>query len=278
MFGVHYIALLIFSMAPMWQTTVALKSSNRHAGIANSFSSLYALSPLVRPTDVSNQPTSTTASMKHGRHSVFLGREGQTKVTSPIVICGPSGVGKGTLIGMLLERYGNQMAFAVSHTTRHPREGEVDGREYNFVTHEKMEESIRKGEFIEFCEVHKNFYGTSIQAVSDIISSQQICILDLDTQGVQSLKALEMEEQLGFPVRYVFIAPPSIEHLRTRLTARGTETREQVQGRLSTAEKELTWFQQNHGVFDAVVVNDDLKKAVRELDECVIGWNPDFKT
>ena len=127
------------------------------------------------------------------------------KTNLPLVLCGPSGVGKSTLIKRLKEDFPGAFGFSVSHTTRSPRAGEVDGKDYNFVTDKAvMEADIAAGKFLESANVHGNFYGTSWAAIESVKAAGQICILDIDVQGVASCR------KAGFPVGfYVFIAPPS---------------------------------------------------------------------
>lgn len=191
-----------------------------------------------------------------------------TEPLKAVVFCGPSGVGKGTLIGMLMQRFPNdQFGFSVSHTTRPPRDGEVDGVHYNFTTIEDMKKDIADGKFIEYAEVHGKYYGTSIAAVETVQASGKICILDIDVQGVQKVKQSPLQPY------YIFISPPSMEALEKRLRGRGTEAEEQVKTRLANAAKELEYGQQA-GNFDRVFVNADLKQCFEDLVECVKEWYP----
>lgn len=151
----------------------------------------------------------------------------------PVVVCGPSGVGKGTLLGRLLDEHPDDFGFSVSHTTRAPRQGEVDGTHYNFVDHATMEGMISRGEFIEYARVHKNIYGTSIAAVRAVSSTGKTCLLDIDVQGANSVKKTDLN------ARFIFISPPSFEVLEARLRGRGTETDEQVATRLANARTEM---------------------------------------
>jgi len=115
----------------------------------------------------------------------------------PVVVCGPSGVGKGTLIEMLMKRFPNeQLGFSVSHTTRPPRDGEKDGVHYNFTTVDQMKKDIADGKFIEYAEVHGKYYGTSIEAVQSVQKSGKICILDIDVQGAEKVKKSSLEVRL----------------------------------------------------------------------------------
>ncbi|KAK8391351.1 hypothetical protein O3P69_017155 [Scylla paramamosain] len=180
----------------------------------------------------------------------------------PLVLCGPSGAGKSTLMKKLFDEFGSYLGFSVSHTTRSPRIGEEHGKHYYFVTVEEMEKAIDNKEFIEHAKYSGNLYGTSRKAVDDVLSNGKICILDIDLQGVQQVKETDLQAY------YVFIRPPSIEHLRERLLARGTETEESLKRRLDTAEKEMAYGEQESN-FDKVIVNDDLERAYQELKEFV---------
>lgn len=184
----------------------------------------------------------------------------------PVVIAGPSGVGKGTLIAKLMEEFKNIFGFSVSHTTRDPRPGEEDGVHYNFTTRDSMEGEIKEGKFIEFADVHGNFYGTSKAAVDKVADAGKICILDIDVQGVRSVKAAEMNPT---PI-FIFIKPPSMDLLEQRLRGRGTETEEKVQKRLKGAKAELDYADDNGGAnFDNVIVNDDLEKAYEAIKDAL---------
>lgn len=185
----------------------------------------------------------------------------------PIVFAGPSGVGKGTLVKKLMDKFPKSFGFSVSHTTRAPRPGEEDGVHYNFVEKASMEEEISKGMFIEYAHVHTNIYGTSIAAVDKVKSQGKICILDIDIQGVQSVKKSSLE------AKYLFINPPSTEALEERLRGRGTETEEKIQVRLKNALGELD-FGKGEGNFDASVTNDDLEKCFNEIVTIIDGWYP----
>lgn len=170
----------------------------------------------------------------------------------PVLISGPSGVGKGTLISKLMDEYPSTFGFSVSHTTRAPRDKEKDGVHYHFTERSIMERDIRDGKFLESAHVHGNLYGTSIEAVEVVTDSGKRCILDIDVQGARSVKASSLE------VTSIFICPPSFEELEKRLRARGTETEEQVQKRLRNARTELE-HGKSSGFFDHILVNDDLE-------------------
>jgi len=183
----------------------------------------------------------------------------EVQLPRPVIFAGPSGVGKGTLIEMLMKRFPDeQFGFSVSHTTRKPREGEVDGVHYNFSTVETMKKEIDEGKFIEYAEVHGNYYGTSVASVEKVQSAGKICILDIDVQGVQSVKKSTLK-----PV-YLFISPPSMEELERRLRGRGTEKEESIQRRLNNASEEMKYGNQA-GNFDCVFVNSDLNATFEDI-------------
>lgn len=187
---------------------------------------------------------------------------------SPVVFAGPSGVGKGTIVGLLMKRMPTVFGFSVSHTTRAPRPGEVDGQHYHFVEKSAMEYAIHNGEFIEHANVHTNIYGTSYKAVSSVRSTGKICILDIDIQGVKNVKKSDLD------CRFLFIAPPSFEVLESRLRGRATEAEDKIKVRLEAAEAELA-YGKTPGNFDALVVNGELEAAYAEVVSYLSLWYPD---
>ncbi|XP_010278968.1 PREDICTED: guanylate kinase 2-like [Nelumbo nucifera] len=176
----------------------------------------------------------------------------------PIVISGPSGVGKGTLINKLMKDFPSMFGFSVSHTTRAPRDKEKDGVHYHFTERSIMEKDIRDGKFLESASVHGNLYGTSIEAVEVVADAGKRCILDIDVQGARSVRASSLD------AIFIFICPPSFEELEKRLRARGTETEEQVQKRLKNARAELEQGRSS-GLFDHILVNDDLERCYKNI-------------
>lgn len=179
-----------------------------------------------------------------------------------LVIAGPSGVGKGTLIAKLRAEYPALFGFSVSHTTRGPRPGEEDGVHYNFTTVDKLLEEVNAGKFIEHAEVHGRHYGTSVAAVEKVREQGKICILEIDVQGCRSARAK------GLQAKYLFVAPPSIESLERRLRGRGTETEEAIVTRLGNAKKELD-AKDEKNLFDSILVNDDLEQAYSKLKDLI---------
>jgi len=169
------------------------------------------------------------------------------------VITGPSGVGKGTLIGELCRQFPD-LRLSVSATTRRPRSGEQDGREYHFLSPDDFERRAAAGEFLEHAEYAGNRYGTLRSEVEE-----GPVVLEIEVQG-----ARQVREALADAVQ-VFIAPPSIDALRERLLARGTDSPEGIQTRLAQAEEEL----RAQDEFQHVVVNDDLGRAAAELSDLV---------
>jgi guanylate kinase len=170
-----------------------------------------------------------------------------------VVISGPSGSGKSTICKRLLQD--PRVTFSVSATTRAMRPGEVDGRDYYFISKEDFRARIARGEFIEHAEVFGNLYGTLRKPMEEALARGQIYLLEIDVQGALQLKALHE------PGQYIFIAPPDFEELRRRLVKRNTETPEVLERRLHKAADEY----RERVKYDHVVVNDDLERAVAEV-------------
>ncbi|CAH0489614.1 unnamed protein product [Peronospora farinosa] len=197
----------------------------------------------------------------------FSASKPQHTELEPIVIAGPSGAGKGTLINLLLTTFPNTFGFSVSHTTREPRKGEVDGVSYHFTDKEKIRKEIEADLFLEHAQVHGNVYGTSKRAVQDVQEKGKICILDIDIQGVEQVK------KAGIRAKYLFIAPPSLEELEKRLRGRATETEDKIQLRLKNGAGEMA-FGQQPGVFDAILVNKVVDDSFQELVDILKQWYP----
>ncbi|XP_053089327.1 guanylate kinase isoform X2 [Pangasianodon hypophthalmus] len=212
----------------------------------------------------------------------------------PVVFSGPSGAGKSTLLKKLLKEFDGVFGFSVSHTTRKPRPGEENGKgiythththkhkththihtqcvtvcvtlcvtDYHYVSREDMVAGVAKGEFIESAEFSGNMYGTSKAAVQAVQAQNLICILDIDMQGVKSIKKTNLN-----PI-YVSIQPPSMDVLEKRLRARQTESEESLHKRLQTALVEMK-FSKEAGQFDVVIVNDNLDEAYEKLKAALL--------
>jgi guanylate kinase len=174
------------------------------------------------------------------------------------VITGPSGVGKGTLISRLLQRVPD-LQLSVSATTRAPREGERDGRDYYFLSPEEFDRKVRHRDFLEFATYSGHRYGTLRAEVTQRLSGGHSVVLEIEVQGARQVRAA-MNESVG-----VFIAPPDLGVLRQRLVARGTDSAEAIDARLAVAKRELAAQDE----FRHRIENDDLDRAVAQLASIV---------
>lgn len=170
------------------------------------------------------------------------------------ILSAPSGAGKTTLCRALMKHF-NDMIYSVSYTTRKPREDEVNGVDYHFISKEDFTEKARKGKWAEWAEVHGNYYGTSAEFLNELLASGRDILLDIDVAGtIQILKR--------YPDSItIFIMPPTPEILRKRIESRGTDSREVIERRLKNAEKEIS----QRDLYRHVVVNDSLQEAVAGL-------------
>lgn len=176
------------------------------------------------------------------------------------IISSPSGGGKGTLIREVLQNTPN-IGYSISFTTRAPRTGEMHGRDYFFVSQEEFENLIERGEFLEYANVHGNFYGTSKSQVANETSQGRDIILEIDVQGAHSVREAAPEAVS------IFILPPSYQTLRERLILRRTETEENLKLRLTNAHSEVQAFEK----FDYVVINNEVVQATNELQSIIIA-------
>ena len=172
-----------------------------------------------------------------------------------LVLSGPSGAGKSTIINYASPQIG-EYYFSISTTTRQPREGEQDGVDYYFVTHEDFEEGIKAGDFLEYATVHGNYYGTSLKPVNEALSQGKLVIFDIDVQGHRLVRA-----KMGDYVTSAFITPPTLKELESRLYARATDDTSIIERRVENAKEEINAVSE----FDFVIINDTVEKAAEQF-------------
>lgn len=177
-----------------------------------------------------------------------------------VIVCAPSGAGKSTIIRRVMADDPN-LRFSVSCTTRRPRAGETDGKDYYFLSPNEFQRRVAAGEFLEHAEYAGNRYGTLRAEVERFLAAGQDVLLEIEVKGAAQLRAAAESGWLKDHLRFVFIAPPSIGELERRLRDRGTEPADVIQRRLKIARRELA----EQGKFDVVIVNDDLDRAVSEF-------------
>lgn len=175
-----------------------------------------------------------------------------------MVMSGPSGAGKGTLCKAFLER-NDSVRLSVSSTTRQPREQEVDGVSYHFISKERFEEMIRQEELLEYVHVFDNYYGTGKKWVEDCLSRGEDVLLEIEIVGAKKIKEKYPQALL------IFILPPSLQELKERIENRGTETQEQIEGRLQRAMEEIGEI----GSYDYFVINDRIEEALDEMEAII---------
>jgi len=176
-----------------------------------------------------------------------------------VVISGPSGTGKGTLLSKIKQKE-DSVKFSVSATTRRPRSGEVDGVNYFFKTHEEFENMIKEGELVEWVKYCDNYYGTPKKCIEDTVKSGFDCLLEIEIEGALNIKTM-------YPnCVSVFVLPPSFEELRRRIEGRGTEKPEVIEKRMQKALEEMKYVDK----YDYVVVNNDLEEAVNSVS-CILA-------
>lgn len=172
-----------------------------------------------------------------------------------IVISGPSGVGKGTVRNALFQRDGHNLVYSISMTTRPPRDGEVDGREYYFVSREEFEKRIKNKKFLEYAEFVGNYYGTPLDKVEDSLDNGNEVVLEIEVQG-----AMQVRKKMKDAV-FIFIAPPTMQDLKNRLNRRGTESEEIINERYQKACREVDMAH----YYDYIVVNDTVDNAADKI-------------
>lgn len=176
-----------------------------------------------------------------------------------VVLSGPSGAGKGTVIEKLLENSG--LRLSVSCTTRKPRAGELEGVNYFFKSKKEFENMIDNNEFLEYQKVFDNYYGTPADYVYRMLVSGQDVLLEIDVQGAETVR-----EKFGEAV-FIFLAPPSLGELERRIRTRGTETDEEIEKRLSVARDELNYISE----YDYIIINEDINNVVKSIKSILIA-------
>lgn len=187
--------------------------------------------------------------------------EQQTKRGILVVLSGPSGTGKGTVCTTVRDSAEITAEYSISATTRSPRQGEQHGREYFFFSREEFMALRDQDGFLEWAQVYDNFYGTPRQYVEDVLNSGRDCILEIDPQGALQVRKAAPEAVL------IFIAPPSLEELRNRLSGRGTESAEEVEKRLSCAQEEMSYMPQ----YDYIIINDTVENAAAKMKAILVA-------
>ena len=175
-----------------------------------------------------------------------------------IVITGPSGVGKGTIVRSLIQKY-SQLQLSVSATTRKPRSGEIDGRDYYFLSREEFESAIANDEFLEWAEYAGNYYGTPKTKVQELIDSGKWVLLEIELVGARIISGI-------FPdALRIFLLPPSIEELAARLRKRGKDPESAIEQRLLRAQEEIAASKE----FEIAIVNQDLATAIQDVTQVI---------
>lgn len=175
-----------------------------------------------------------------------------------LVISGPSGVGKGTVLHDLMNTQKN-LVYSVSATTREKRDGEIEGVSYFYKSHEEFKQMIDADQFLEYAHVHNNYYGTPKEFVENEINDGKIVVLEIDVQG-----AVNVKKNTDNAV-FIFLAPPSLSELKNRIVGRGTETENDINLRMKNARKELEYIQN----YDYLVINDHINTAINSVNEII---------
>ncbi|MBQ6631036.1 MAG: guanylate kinase [Romboutsia sp.] len=175
-----------------------------------------------------------------------------------LVVSGPSGAGKGTICKALLNK-NDDIKLSVSATTRKPRNGEVHGVNYFFIEKEEFTKMIENGEFLEYAQIYDNFYGTPKSAIIECLEKGQDVILEIEMQGARQIKEVYPEGV------FIFVLPPSLEELKSRIVGRGTETVEEIEKRFSCAFEEINQIVN----YDYFIINEDIEKSVNDVEAII---------
>jgi guanylate kinase len=192
------------------------------------------------------------------------------------ILSAPSGTGKSTVCKLLKQKLPD-LKFSISHTTREPRDGEAEGTAYHFISQKEFEEKIKRGEFLEWAKVFEKHYGTAFESVNRHLNNGKDVLIELDVQGAQSLR------DINYKAIFIFMMPPSLEELKTRLNKRGTESTSKIQDRLETSKKEM----QQSPLYDYILTNSDTEETTNNLISIITAEHsrkerykpssPDFK-
>lgn len=177
-----------------------------------------------------------------------------------LVVSGPSGAGKGTICKALLNK-NDQIKLSVSATTRKPRNGEVHGVNYFFIEKEEFTKMVENGEFLEHAQIYDNFYGTPKAAIIECLEKGQDVILEIEMQGARQIKEVYPDGV------FIFVLPPSLEELKSRIVGRGTETQEEIEKRFSCAFEEINQIVN----YDYFIVNEDIEKSVNDVEAIILS-------
>ncbi|MBS3809486.1 MAG: guanylate kinase [Desulfobacterales bacterium] len=183
------------------------------------------------------------------------------------ILSAPSGTGKSTLCRLILSRF-SDLCYSVSFTTRQPRDGEIEGKDYYFIAREKFEEMISKGEWAEWAKVHGNYYGTSAKLLRRELEAGNDVLLDIDVNGARQIRK-HFDESVP-----VFLMPPSADELRKRLEKRSSDPPEVIEKRLKAAEEEMACRDE----YPHIIVNDDLEKAADKLAALIKNYRASKKS
>jgi len=176
------------------------------------------------------------------------------------ILSAPSGTGKTTVCQLLKHKLPN-LKLSISHTTREPREGETEDKDYHFISQKKFEKKIQNKEFLEWAKVFNNYYGTTSESISQHLNKGEDVLIELDVQGAQSLR------KINYKAVFIFIMPPSLKELEVRLNKRGTENANKIQSRLEVSKKEI----QQSILYDYILTNIDVEETADNLQSIITG-------
>jgi len=174
------------------------------------------------------------------------------------ILSAPSGAGKTTVCKLLKQKLPN-LKFSISHTSREPRAGEVEGTDYHFITQEEFEKKIKDGEFLEWAKVFKNYYGTASESVDQHLIKGEDVLIELDVQGAQSLR------NINYKAVFIFMMPPSLKELEARLNKRDTEPADKIQDRMKVSKKEI----QQSMLYDYILTNIEKEETTNNLQSII---------